>query len=98
LKAYGALRYEKWGKAYLDGVAKSFSKDGIAAKSVVLRGAPADVILDYVRDNAFDWVIMSTPGRTGPAKWTIGSVTDRVLRQSVSPVMVVRPQECQVTI
>jgi len=98
VRKFGTLNYEKWGREYLDGVAKSFAKDGIAAKSVVLRGGPADVILDYIRDNAFDLVIMSTHGRSGPARWTLGSVADRVLRQSVAPVMIVRPQECQVTI
>jgi nucleotide-binding universal stress UspA family protein len=98
VQKFGALKYENWGKKYLDGVAQNLTKDGIAAKSIVLRGGPADVNLDYIRDNAFDLVIMSTHGRSGPARWTMGSVTDRVLRQSVSPVMIVRPQECQVTI
>lgn len=97
VRSFGAEKYEKWGKEYLDGVAKSFAKDGITAKSIVLRGVPADVILNYVRDNAVDLVIMATHGRSGPAKWTLGSVADRVLRQSVSPVMIVRPQECAVT-
>lgn len=95
---FGLAKYEKWGKEYLDGVAKAFAKDGIKAKSVVLRGNPADAILNYIKDNGVDLVIMSTHGRSGPAPWTLGSNTDRVLRQSDAPVMIVRPQECQVTI
>lgn len=98
VRSVSAERYEKWGKQYLDGIAKTFAKDGIAAKSIVLRGGPADVILNYVRDNAIDLVIMATHGRSGPAKWVLGSVADRVLRQSVSPVMIVRPSECAVTV
>jgi nucleotide-binding universal stress UspA family protein len=98
IRSFGAERYEKWGKEYLDGVAKSFAKQGLPARSTVLRGVPADVIINYARDNAIDLVIMSTHGRSGPAKWTLGSVADRVLRQSIAPVMIVRPQECQVTV
>jgi nucleotide-binding universal stress UspA family protein len=97
-KSFGAERYEKWGKEYLDGIAKSFNKEGLPSKSIVLRGVPADVILNYVKDNAVDLVIMATHGRSGPARWTLGSVADRVLRQSVAPVMIVRPQECQVAV
>ena len=98
IQAFGTARYEKWGEDYLGGVAKAFAKDGLTARSVVLKGAPAEVILNYIKDNAIDLVIMSTHGRSGPAKWVLGSVADRVLRQSLAPVMIVRPQECQVTI
>ncbi len=98
VQTFGVERYEKWGKEYLDGVAKAFAKDGLPAKSIVLRGDPSNVILNYVKDNGVDLVVMSTHGRSGPAKWTLGSVADRVLRQSLAPVMIVRPQECQVTI
>ena len=98
LRTVGTERYMKWGKEYLDRVAATFAKDGVPARSVVIRGNPADCILNYVRDNNIDLVIMATHGRSGPAKWTLGSVADRVLRQSTSPVMIVRPQECAVTL
>jgi nucleotide-binding universal stress UspA family protein len=98
VRSFGTEKYEKWAKEYLDSAAKSFIKDGVPAKSIVLRGTPADVILTYARDNAVDLIIMSTHGRSGVAKWTLGSVADRVLRQAAAPVMIVRPQECAVTI
>ncbi len=94
--SFGAERYEKWGKEYLEGVARSFAKNGVASRTVVLRGVPDQTITNFVRDNGIDLVIMSTHGRSGPAKWTLGSVADRVLRQANAPVMIVRPQECQV--
>ena len=98
IRQFGADSYEKWGRGYLDGVAKALAKDGISAKTVVLQGDPANSILNYIKENSIDLVIMSTHGRSGPAKWVLGSVADRVLRQSDAPVMIVRPQECQVTI
>ena len=48
IRKFGADSYEKWGRGYLDGVAKSFAKDGIPAKSVVLQGDPANSILNYI--------------------------------------------------
>jgi nucleotide-binding universal stress UspA family protein len=38
-----------------------------------------------------DVVAMSTHGRTGIARWTMGSVTEKVLDSSSLPVLVVRP-------
>lgn len=98
IRKFGTENYEKWGRGYLDGVAKAFAKDGITARSFVLQGDPANTILNYIKENSVDLVIMSTSGRSGPAKWMLGSVADRVLRQSNAPVMIVRPQECQVTL
>ena len=45
VRSFGAERYEKWGKEYLDGVARSFAKNDISTRSIVLRGE-----LDLARD------------------------------------------------
>ena len=37
-----------------------------------------------------DVIAMSTNGRTGAARWLIGSVADRVARNSKVPVMLIR--------
>jgi len=33
---------------------------------------------------------MSTHGRTGPARWLLGSVAERVVRNSKVPVLLIR--------
>ncbi|HIN36518.1 MAG TPA: hypothetical protein EYM77_02520 [Dehalococcoidia bacterium] len=33
---------------------------------------------------------MTTHGHSGPGRWTLGSVTDRVVRHSGDPVLVIR--------
>jgi nucleotide-binding universal stress UspA family protein len=38
-----------------------------------------------------DVVALTTHGRTGIARWTMGSVTQRVLDSSTVPALVVRP-------
>lgn len=59
--------------------------------SVVLRvGAVADVILRTAEELQADVIAMSTHGRTGPARWLLGSVAERVVRSSKVPVMLIR--------
>lgn len=87
---------QAWGKDYLAKIEQSLKKDGVAAKSVVLKGRPAEKILEYAKKNGVDLIIMGTHGRSGPARWAFGSVTDRVIRLSQAPVMVIRPAGCTV--
>jgi nucleotide-binding universal stress UspA family protein len=62
-------------------------------ESLVLYGSAADQILERSAED-FDVVILSTHGRTGPERWVLGSVADRVLRGSHIPVLLVRaPKE-----
>jgi nucleotide-binding universal stress UspA family protein len=35
-------------------------------------------------------IALSTHGRSGPTRWVLGSVTEKVLRSSSVPVLVVR--------
>lgn len=55
-------------------------------------GHPPSSILDYVETNEIDLVVIATHGRTGLDRMLIGSVAERVLRQSPTPVFVVKPE------
>lgn len=56
--------------------------------SRVDEGLPSSAIVDEAA--AADLVVMGTHGRRGPARWWMGSVAERVIRQSAAPVLVVR--------
>ena len=77
------------GKDYLAKITQALKKDGITAQSTVLKGNPAEKILDYAAKNAVDLIVMSTHGRSGPSRWALGSVTEKVIRASTSPVLIV---------
>lgn len=53
---------------------------------VVVQGDPAQKILE----TPADLIAMSTHGRTGVTKWVLGSVTEKVLRHSTVPMLIVR--------
>ena len=56
----------------------------------IIDGSAAQVIVDVAQETPNNLVAMTTHGRSGPARWTMGSVTDRVVRHSGDPVLVVR--------
>jgi nucleotide-binding universal stress UspA family protein len=53
-------------------------------------GAVSECIVDYAAANQVDLIAMCTHGRTGLARWTLGSVADRVLRGADVPILLVR--------
>ena len=83
-------------KDYLAKVADDLKKGGVAAETTVVSGQPAEVILDYAKQNQVELIIMSTHGRSGVSRWAFGSVADRVLRHSAVPVLIVAPAICRV--
>jgi nucleotide-binding universal stress UspA family protein len=55
-------------------------------------GEPGDVILAMGKKLSADLVVMATHGRRGVARLILGSVAERVVRESIAPVLIVRPQ------
>lgn len=62
----------------------------VPIKAVVSRGDPASEILRYTEDNGIDLIAMSTHGHTGLKRWVIGSVADKVIRNSNRPVRLLK--------
>ncbi len=77
-------------QAYLDRVADRLKGDGFKVSTAMRVGAVADSIVDYAQINRIDLIAMCTHGRTGLARWTLGSVADRVLRAGHVPLLLVR--------
>jgi len=55
---------------------------------VVAEGPPSATILREAP--GYDLIVMGTHGRRGPSRWWLGSVAERVVRESPVPVLVVR--------
>jgi nucleotide-binding universal stress UspA family protein len=81
---------ENKGKVAIDEVEKMGKDSGVKIESVVLRGIPAEKILEYAEENNIDLIVMGTQGLTGIKKFLIGSVAENVVRHSKIPVMVIR--------
>jgi nucleotide-binding universal stress UspA family protein len=60
----------------------------------ILSGDPGRVILKQASALDVDLIVMGSHGRTGAARWLLGSVTEAVVRHAPCPVLVVpRPHE-----
>src|SRR6266704_4095152 len=75
---------------YLVAVARSDDLDGVGIKMEVSAGIPTQAIMDVVRDEQADLVVMCSHGDTGLKRWLLGSVAQKVGRQCTVPVLVLR--------
>lgn len=80
-------------KSYLDGVAERLRQEGVPVHTMVLKGWAADVIAYRGAALGPRLIVMATHGRTGAARWLLGSVAQEVIRRSPLPVLLVRPAE-----
>ena len=76
-------------EAYLKQQAERIGQDGFKAETEVRVGKASDEVLEACA-NA-DLVLIATHGRTGVARWWLGSVADLVIREAGCPVMVIGP-------
>ena len=74
----------------LDNAKDFFEKDNVAVETVVLKGKPADKIIDYSEENNFDMIIICTHGMSRLKRFTLGSTTNKVVHHSKVPVLVIR--------
>jgi len=64
------------------------------SSDVRIEEGPVDLtILEQARQEQADLIVMATHGRSGVARWLLGSVTERVLRQAPCPVLTLRHRE-----
>ena len=89
---FGKMTEQAW--RYLGRVEKKMKAKGIPVRSEVLMGNPAESITKFAEKECIDLIVMSSHGRSGPSRWALGSVTDKVFRASCVPVLMVRAPGC----
>ena len=79
-------------KDYLEKLTGKMQSKGINTRYILLetQGDIAEEINNYTGQNYIDLVIMATHGRSGPRRWILGSVANKVLHEGNSPIMLIR--------
>jgi nucleotide-binding universal stress UspA family protein len=77
--------------AYLDTMRARVAAGGVHVRTEQMVGYAAATLLDYERDAGIDLVVMCSHGRTGLARFALGSVAERLLHHGTAPVLLGRP-------
>lgn len=72
---------------YLEKLAQRLRDQGVTVETAVRVGNPAEVILEQTMARRVELIVMSTHGRSGLARWALGSVAERVARSAPVPVL-----------
>ena len=81
------------GPEYLQRTAEGLRAQGLSVETASVRGKPAAAIVRYAEKEGFHLIAMSTRGRSGLNRLAYGSVADRVLHGTETPLLLISPQE-----
>jgi nucleotide-binding universal stress UspA family protein len=84
------LEQEERSKKYISEIEGQLKSAGFKTSTQLRVGSVAEVILGVAEELQVDVIAMSTHGRTGPARWLLGSIAERVVHNSRVPVLLIR--------
>ncbi len=82
--------YKKEGEAAIQYIENMAKKEGLHLKKWIEVGHPAEEIIKLAEMQSIGLIVMATLGRSGIEKFLLGSVADKVIRNSTVPVLTVR--------
>lgn len=89
--AFDLQRVKTNAREYLERKAVELRDSGIEAVSCVAReGLSADSVIKIASETVEPLIVMCSHGRSGVTRWTLGSVTETVVRHVSNPVLVLR--------
>lgn len=88
-----ALRHQLASEARddLEALAKGYREGGLTVSVEIRTGHPDEEITDAAEKLGADLIVTGTHGRTGLARFFLGSVAEKVARMATTNVMVARP-------
>ena len=81
--------FEEIGREVTEKIKDELQSKDISAEAYIEYGIPYEQILDFSKQEDIDMIVMSTHGRTGLDRLLIGSVTEKIVRNSKVPVLTV---------
>ena len=77
-------------QSYLETIQRELHGEGFGTRILLRDRSPAEDILDVARAEHIDLIVMSSQGKGGWTRWTLGGVAEKVARHSLCPVLLVR--------
>jgi nucleotide-binding universal stress UspA family protein len=88
--AEGAHQRAEELKSYVEHLATQYQARGFAARSVVVRGAPAEGILQGAEQAQADLIAMASHASSGLTRLFTGSVASEVLHRARVPLLLIK--------
>jgi len=77
----------------LDRHAAEMIDQGIPVRKIMKVGDVIHELLEVIREEQIDLVVVGTHGRKGLSRFLLGSTTEKLVRSASCPVLTVRPPE-----
>lgn len=77
-------------QAYLSKQMEHLGEADVAADTKLLEGQPAQRIIEYVREEGSDLIIMSSHGGNGVSMWNVGSLVHKIIERVHISTLLVR--------
>ncbi len=78
-------------RAYLDSLAAPLRERGLRVQVITQQGVAGPALVDLLSALQIGLVVMTTHGRSGMARFALGSVADHLVHSSHVPVLLLRP-------
>jgi len=79
-------------QSYLETIQRELHGQGFETRILLRDRSPAEDILHVACAEHIDLIVMSSQGKGGWARWTLGGVAEKVARHSLCPVLLVRQE------
>lgn len=80
-------------KLYLEKVSEKLLQTGLKVEISVVEGAVADSVAEITRNQGTKLIIISSHGRSGSSQWGISSVTQKIIFDAATSMLVIRAYE-----
>jgi CBS domain-containing protein/nucleotide-binding universal stress UspA family protein len=91
----GQSQLEAEANSYLGQVAARLQEAGLKVDHVVWQGPASDLIVDFAEQMGVNQIVMATHGYSGVSRRRYGSVAERVLQSTKTPVLLVCAQRSE---
>ena len=81
---------QKEGNEIIEQIVGDAKASGIDIEGSLLEGHPSHEIIEFAQNNEIDVIVLGTLGKGGLDRFLLGSVAEKVTRNSKVPVLVVR--------
>ncbi|MFP6583017.1 MAG: universal stress protein [Candidatus Hydrogenedentota bacterium] len=83
--------FERDAQAYMEKISESL--DDVFCEIRVVSGNPHTALVNLIKSDDIDLVVMTTHGHRGLSHMLLGSLADRIVKRSPSPVLTIHPDK-----